>query len=311
LPAQCPAALRAIIRKALAPDVERRYATAATFGGDLKLFLEGAETIAEQEKRGSWKPNPTLEAAQPEPRAVPHIVKRIAGGAACVLTGMLLFMGTSYCSRYWTGSRQLRATLDWELYQDLQYEFGFLGRYSPVERLQVPLRAAYEQVGMQAIGRGDWHAAEVSLGHAAELGAADKKMLARLAFARGRTSADLAAARARFREAARLDAGWADPHVALARTYLRSPDEALVEIRAAERLGYAAGGKESLAIAVAYRGLGFEALEAGDVAAARLDFSRAQGLKPELAVPDLRPGLRSGRPGRPLQARGLPHRVRS
>jgi len=291
LPAACPAALRAIIGKSLAPAAEARYKSAAAFASDLSAFLAGDETVAEKERRASWKASPTRESVRAMVRRAPWRVSaaRIAGALGCVLAGMLLFIGTSLCSRYWTGSRQVRATLDWDLYRDLQSQFSFLGQYSPVERLRVPLRAAYRQAGLQAIDRADWHKAEISLARAVLLGADDRRTLARLAFARAHNATNGAATRNLFQQSARLAPDWPDPHVALARMNLSAPDEALAEIRKAEQLGYAAGEKVIRPIAEAYRGRGFEELEAGDAAAARRDFDLARSLSRGIDVPDLTP----------------------
>ena len=283
LPAACPSALRAIIRKSLAPDAERRYPSAAAFGSDLQAFLDGAETVAEKERRGTWKPHPTRESARastPPKAAWLPVVGRVAGALACILTGMLLFIGTSLASRYWTGSRQVRETLDWDLYRDLQAQFAFLGNFSPVERLRAPLRTAYEK----AAERSDGQKAEVLLAHAVELGATDHTTLARLAMARGQ-----------FAEAARLAPEWAEPHVALARTLSQAPDDALAEIREAQRLGYAPATRDTEPIAQAFLQRGFGRLEAGDVGAARLDFEAARSLSSGVEVPDLRPLARSRR----------------
>ncbi|HVN02827.1 MAG TPA: serine/threonine-protein kinase, partial [Bryobacteraceae bacterium] len=96
LPASCPAAIKAIASKSLAPDAARRYPSAAAFAHDLQAFLDGAETVAEKEKRGSWKPNPTLESgrASNEPKARRRLPRRFRRAAirfvaslACILTG--------------------------------------------------------------------------------------------------------------------------------------------------------------------------------------------------------------------------------
>jgi serine/threonine protein kinase len=280
LPSSCPGALKAIIRKSLAPDAERRYPSAAAFAGDLHAFLDGAETVAEKEKRAPWKPNPTRESAkvQPSSRHSGFRFGRIATALSCILAGMLLFIATSLCSRYWTGSQQVRATLNWDQYQDLQAEFAFLGKYSPVDRLRSPLRAAYEQAASQAIDRGDWQKAQVLFGHAKELGARDDKTLARMAFARGR-----------YLDAERLAPEWPDPHVALARANRNTPDIALTEIQAAERLGYQPASRDTLPIAQAFLQRGFARLEAGDLTAARSDFATARSLSTNLEIPSLRP----------------------
>ncbi len=282
LPASCPEAARAVIRKALAPDVERRYASAAAFGADLKAFLEGGETVAEREKQGAWRPNPTVEAGSapvaPNGGRAWRVAGRIGGALACVLTGMLLFMGTSFAWRYWSGSRQVRATLDWDQYVDLREEFGFLGAYSPVERLRAPLRDAYAEAGARAGGRGDWRKAADCLTHAVELGADDRGTLAKLAYARGS-----------FQEAARLAPEWPDAHLALARTLLADPDQARAALEKAEQLGAKPAMRDIQPIAEAYRERGFEELEAGEAAAARRDFVRAQSLDAGMSVPDLGP----------------------
>jgi predicted Ser/Thr protein kinase len=46
MPADCPPALAAILRKALAPALERRYASAAAMRDDLVTFLEGGPPLA-------------------------------------------------------------------------------------------------------------------------------------------------------------------------------------------------------------------------------------------------------------------------
>jgi hypothetical protein len=224
LAASCPHSLKAIIAKALAPDAERRYPSAAALSLDLKAFLEGRGTLAEKEKLIPWKPNPTLESARaaepnasPTPRIVPRLLKLlrllrtagpVAGAVACVFLGMAVFIGTSYFWRYWTASRQLEANLDyarrpmadinadWALYKGLQRQFQFLGEYSPVDRLRSPLRMAYAHAGAHVIDgydrssdpvlrHYDWQRAEICLSRALDLGPADPDTLAKLALARG------------------------------------------------------------------------------------------------------------------------------
>ena len=180
---------------------------------------------------------------------------------ACVLTGMLVFMGTSYVSRYWTASRQLRANLDyahrgmadinadWALFKTLQRQFGFLGGHSPVDRLRSPLRTAYAQAGAQALEsydsssdsdprHFDWQRAELCLTRAQELGLSGPDTLGKLALTRGYAAlatimdskgSDSAAlfklredARDRFAEAARDMPQSPDPHLGLARIYIYS-----------------------------------------------------------------------------------------
>ena len=269
LPSSCPRPLKAIVGKALAPDPERRYTSAAALGSDLKAFLDGGETAAVKEKRRSWRPNPTLESAHafepilsnPLVRKALRTSARAAGALACVLIGMLVFIGTSYFSRYFAASRQLRANLDyarrplaeinadWSLYEELQRQFAFLGGYSPVGRLRGPLGTAYAQAGAlvldsyrrssdPSLRHFDWPKAELFLRRAADLGAGGKDTTGKLALARG--YAGLASildwqggdrtqlqslretARARFAEAAADMPQSPDPHLALARVYIYS-----------------------------------------------------------------------------------------
>ena len=287
LPASCPAALKAVIGKALAPDAERRYKSAAAFGDDLKAFLEGAETAAGKEKRSAWKPNPTLESGQaskPKPARRPHkalrMAGRIAGALGCVLAGMLLFIGTSYCSRYWRASRQADLNAHWSLYTDMQAQFAFLGRFSPVEGLRAPLRTAYEKAGAQALSNSDWAKAELCLTRAMDLGAGGPEIAGKLALARGYAALQRSRhenARERFQEAARDIPQSPDPHLGLARADLLAslPNDALADLANAERLGYRLGPREMDERAEAYRLRGFEELQAGNVIAARQDFTAA------------------------------------
>ncbi|HLY19934.1 MAG TPA: protein kinase [Bryobacteraceae bacterium] len=294
LPASCPDALRAIIRKSLAPDVDRRYPSAAAFTSDLNAFLEGTETVAEQEKRAPWKLHPTRESAvvlgkKSAAKRWRKRALRVLAALACVLTGMLLFIGTSLYSRYWSDSKQVRATLDWEMYQDLESQFGFLGKYSPVEKLRAPLRAGYEQAGAQAATRADWQKAAILLGHAVELGAGDRWTLARRALALGHLETNPAAAREHFAEASRQAPEWADPLAAAARTYAGQPDEAMAAYQKAAQAGYKISEADARPIAEAYRVRGFDELQAGDVGAARRDFDRVQILARDMETPNLQP----------------------
>lgn len=271
LPPSCPRPLRAVISKALAPDSQRRYDSAAALYADLKAFVDGEETAAEREKRRSWRANPTLEAVRlprlhlsPRVRRRLRTAARIAAAAGCVLIGMIVFMGTSYASRYWSASHKLRANLDysrrpmaeinadWSLYRGLQRQFAFLGSYSPVDRLRTPLRGAYERAGAQVIEsyarstdpslrHFDWQRAEICLSRARDLGSAGKDTAGKLVLARGYATLTKAldwigedrtqlmalrqSARADFAEAAADMPRSPDPHLALARVYIYSLPE--------------------------------------------------------------------------------------
>src|SRR5204863_9385933 len=70
LPASCPDRLKAVIFKALAADINRRYATAEEFENDLRAVIENRPTAAERESPQSWEANATIEKS-PEEVAVP------------------------------------------------------------------------------------------------------------------------------------------------------------------------------------------------------------------------------------------------
>jgi hypothetical protein len=316
LPANCPAPLKAVVGKALAPDPARRYRSAAAFGDDLKAFLEGGETAAGREKRGAWRPNPTLESGQAsKPKRVRRrsrlggglrIAGRIVGALGCVLAGMLLFIGTSYCSRYWRASRTADLNAEWSLYAEMQAQFGFLGRYSPAERLRAPLRAAYEQAGSQALDRSDWVRTELCLTRAMDLGTRGQEIAGKLALARGNAALErnqFEGARDRFLEAARDLPQSADPHLGLARVDVLAslPGDTLAELAIGERLGHLLTPREMEERTEAYRLRGFEELQAGNVESARQDFAAAGDPIPLWGrTPVLRRSsrTRSGRRGR-------------
>ena len=67
LPSTCPPALAAIISKALAAEVNQRYASAADFEKDLRAYLAGKPTGASSTKKASWwESNATLQKFKPE-----------------------------------------------------------------------------------------------------------------------------------------------------------------------------------------------------------------------------------------------------
>ncbi len=67
LPAACPSPLAAIVSKALAPDVGRRYSSAAAFEEDLRAFLESRPTVAEREAPPRETVTPLLQRSRRRP----------------------------------------------------------------------------------------------------------------------------------------------------------------------------------------------------------------------------------------------------
>jgi serine/threonine protein kinase len=172
LPDTCPRALQAIIRKALAGDIQRRYLSAAAFESDLKLFSAGEPTVAEREPRAAWNSNATVEKARDARTSPPTIAssaialksgwsKAKTASALSVLSalcwglfaGLLVFVPTGIYYFYWKQSAPLRANLDfthktiaqmqsdWNLYQHLRAQNRFLGPLSPVEGLHYPFKS--------------------------------------------------------------------------------------------------------------------------------------------------------------------------
>jgi serine/threonine-protein kinase len=75
LPEDCPAPLKAIVAKALAGDMDRRYRSAEAFGNDLRAFLDGRVPAAVNEPI-SWDANTTIEKAL---AVVDKNIKRVWG----------------------------------------------------------------------------------------------------------------------------------------------------------------------------------------------------------------------------------------
>ncbi|HKW97324.1 MAG TPA: serine/threonine-protein kinase [Bryobacteraceae bacterium] len=79
LPDDCPAGLKAVIRKSLAGDIENRYRSASAFTDDLRLFLDGRPTQAETDKEHAWQANPTVEKPQTAARPVTEAANDLLG----------------------------------------------------------------------------------------------------------------------------------------------------------------------------------------------------------------------------------------
>jgi eukaryotic-like serine/threonine-protein kinase len=174
LPEDCPAALKSIVAKALAADLNRRYQSAEDFESDLRAFLDDRPTAAELDRAFTWDANATVEkypletgeAPQPGdklPSREKRSFVRILMGAglsnvtlalvAGLLVGLLVFMPVGYYYRFRTASGPLRnardyghddletLSSDWTLYQILKQRNGFLGEFSPVRTLEGSLRA--------------------------------------------------------------------------------------------------------------------------------------------------------------------------
>jgi len=187
LPESCPDAMTAILHKALAGDLHQRYVSASAFENDVTLFLQGRPTVAEMERRVSWKSNPTVEKQR-----LPYLPERIAGMAETVrrsvlklkpprvqqiasvmsilvalcwglLAGLVVCVPLGYYYRFWRESSALRGNLDytrasvaeinrdWDLLQRVQRQNAFLGGVSPATRLASNVHAALLEAGDEVI----------------------------------------------------------------------------------------------------------------------------------------------------------------
>jgi serine/threonine protein kinase len=173
LPENCPAGLKAIVAKALSPDIKKRYQSAQELESDLQCFLGNRATVAEAEAQ--IQANATVE----RPRVSPHLSKptfpegakpvalpkiKLRHGKAWddftnvaiallagMLAGILLFIPISYYYRFARLTQHLKANRDyaheelqtiandWALYQELQQRNHFLDQLSPVNSLTGPL----------------------------------------------------------------------------------------------------------------------------------------------------------------------------
>lgn len=224
LPESCPPALKAIISKALAADIEKRYASAEAMERDLRAFQEGRTAAAEQEPFRSWDSNATIEKHSGQREHAPAVVKTPAPKAARtkrknftsvaiallagVLVGLLIFIPISYYRRFRAASASLIAprdyahesrqnvASDWGLYQALKQQFSFLGEYSPANDLQAPLRAnlmasaediidSFRHSPDARLGDFDWGKARLCLRYALQMEPSDAKAKGELALCNG------------------------------------------------------------------------------------------------------------------------------
>jgi len=260
LPGHTPPALRTIIWKALAAEVGRRYASAASFEEDLRAFLANTRTIAETEHTPSWDANATLEKAKSAPTAArPAARTRFASFIAeCnvlmwslvagLVVGMLCFVPASHAYRYWQDSAGLRAKhsfvqarlpaieSEWNTYRALSRDYAWLGSFSPVSHLSESLKARLAGAADDVITRYrnssdpgfqnfDWVKARAALAHALELDPGSTEIQGKMALCDGYLQLlaippGISAALANFEAASANLPASPDPHLGLARIYI-------------------------------------------------------------------------------------------
>lgn len=182
LPVDCPAAMTAILHKALSGDLHQRYVSAAAFESDMIRFLQGQPAAAELERRVSWKSNPTVEKQRPHiPQRMavmaetvrrsalklrPARAQKIASAMSIVvallwglLAGLVVCVPLGYYYRFRHESRPLQRPLDfthasaaeinrdWDVLQRVRRQNAFLGKVSPAASLSDSVRAALLNAG--------------------------------------------------------------------------------------------------------------------------------------------------------------------
>jgi hypothetical protein len=272
LPASCPAPLRAIVSKSLAPVPAKRYGSAVEFQSDLQAFLEHRAPVAELERRANWSATATLDAARAAWKKVTrggvrvNRKLRLAGALAWFAGGMVLWIGGSYA---WQLMPTRAAAAAVELPRPPKVSIDPLpGLYVvAADRILESYRASADPWLYDF----DWQKAEVLLEHAVELGSANDQTVGKLALSRGyamleRLNAaqysDHAATQMRlkaldqFVTAAHKLPRDPAPRLALARVYVYSlpnVEQAMAEFAAAEQLGATLGRREIEQQADAYR----------------------------------------------------------
>jgi eukaryotic-like serine/threonine-protein kinase len=278
LPSAVPKPLRLIVSKSLARDGARRYQSAVEFMADLQAFLSHKPTLAEMERRASWNPNATMEAARAALKRVTRTVKqagrrwRLIGAFGWFAAGMALWIA---------------GALGWQSWQSVHAQPAAVNK--PVVKKPAPppepvidwpaqhiaeadaILAAYRASSDPVLRHFDWLKAEIRLQDAVDLGRGNDEILGKLALAKGYTAlehlslgefSDAGAGQLRkqarddFEEAVRRMPKSADGHLALARIFVYSLpnlDRALAEFHQAETLGAKFGPREMEEQADAYR----------------------------------------------------------
>jgi predicted Ser/Thr protein kinase len=225
LPDSCPAALKAVIWRALASEPERRYQTAADMEADLAAFLADTPTIAEKMGAASWNANVTINKSRAEgTKARARVVNDFLpvekaaaeGNRSAVLwslvtgfiVGLILFVPIRHLFNVLENGSPLREVRDysdrsiaditrnWHLFQELREQNRFLGSLSPVNGMSGPFRASLMNTADRVINgyrlssdpdltHFDWEKGRASLTYALELDPSDAAAKSKLAVIEG------------------------------------------------------------------------------------------------------------------------------
>jgi hypothetical protein len=225
LPQDCPAAIKAIVAKALAPDLARRYSSAEAFESDLRAFIEDRPTVAEREGQTFGHANATVETPaksaagatrQSGTRKAAIRVKKPSNTTtnvaiallAGILAGLLIFIPIGAYYRAWRQTSHLRGhrdyahasvqsiTADWNSYRELKEKHGLLGPFSPVAGLDSAMQAnligaadnildTFRSSSDTQLRDFDWGKARVCLRYALQIDPSDGKAKGELALVDG------------------------------------------------------------------------------------------------------------------------------
>ncbi len=223
LPEACPTELKAIIAKALASELDRRYPAADLFEADLRAFLEARPTAASRDQVSTWNANATVERhaprggktgpRKPQSQMQPAVGRGDRANLAIallggILVGLLLFVPFSYWHRLRTAAAPLRVrkdyahesmqvlSSDWSLLQDLKkrYRLGF--QFPPENSLDSSVRnnlagAAdniienFRNNSDSVLSDFDWSKARLCLVYALQIDPGDPKLRSELALCDG------------------------------------------------------------------------------------------------------------------------------
>ncbi len=287
-----PPGLREILSRALDPDLNRRFASAAAFRAALHEWrtyakpgpAEAADPDAtrrtvypnpdESTRRASAVPAKPVPARQPMRFALPPSVSRALVGAlvALFLVGVFTIV---YEFRMLNNAEALSSQIDsgrldltgaMAAYRDLAKHSLFTWPLFPVRR---SLRNRYTAEADRVIADyreasestpvypRDWRRAQAALASAMTLAPDDKSIRGKYSLINGFLvlKANLRQARADFEEARRLLPDSPDPHLGLALIQMSQGnlDEAQDELNKAERNGFRPGRREQRDLADGYR----------------------------------------------------------
>jgi hypothetical protein len=197
---------------------------------------------------------------------------------AGILAGVLILFPVTYVYRFWTTAAKLRInkdyahqstdliTADWTLYQQLKTRGGFLVHLAPIAELDALMRNHLLSAGDNILDQYrsstdaqlkdyDWNKAALCLQKALEIDPQDTTAKGKLALvegygilARSASPASAAASLKKFRIAASYMPHSPEPHLALARVYVKSfhnVGQAVAELHQAGQLGYKLGPRET------------------------------------------------------------------